>query len=279
MLLSGKKALVTGARKGIGRGIAVRFAAEGADVGIADIVDDEETRRTVELIEAEGRKGSLHVADVSTTAGISGLFDGFLGEHGRVDVLVNNAIMPDQSAGFMEMSEAYWDRMIDLTLKGYFFMSQRAAKEMVNQGGGGRIVSLSSVHGYRAWQDDTAYGICKAGLTRMVKSMSLDLAGHGITSNCIAPGAIDNRLPADGSLEDAPRTVEEMPWLADFVGSARGGVPSDIAKMAAVLCSDLGDYVNGETIVVDGGMLAGGTPASGIDKHPPAQPDETGESS
>ncbi len=271
MLLSGKKALVTGARKGIGRGIAVRFAREGADVGIADIVDDEETRRTVELIEAEGRKGSLHIADVSKTSGISRLFDEFLAEHGRVDILVNNAIMPDQSAGFVEMSEAYWDRMIDLTLKGYFFMSQRAAKEMVKQGasgnGGGRIVSLSSVHGYRAWPDDTAYGICKAGLKRMVKSMSMDLAGHGITSNCIAPGYIDNRLPDDGALEAAPRTIDEMPRLAGFIGSARGGVPSDIAAMAVVLCSELGGYVNGETIVVDGGLIAGGTPDSGADRH------------
>lgn len=267
MLLSGKKALVTGARKGIGRGIAVRFAQEGADVGIADIVDDEETRRTVELIEAEGQKGSLHIADVSKTAGISRLFDEFLLEHGRVDILVNNAIMPDQSAEFVEMSEAYWDRMIDLTLKGYFFMSQRAAREMVKQGDGGRIMSLSSVHGYRAWPDDTAYGICKAGLKRMVKSMSVDLAGHGITSNCIAPGYIDSQLPKGGALEAAPKTIDEVPWLADFVGSARGGVPSDIASIALVLCSDLGDYVNGETILVDGGLLAGGTPDSGADKH------------
>ena len=264
MLLSGKKALVTGARKGIGRGIAVRFAREGADVGIADIVDDEETRRTIELIEAEGRKSSLHIADVSKTSDISLLFDEFLAEHGRIDILVNNAIMPDQSAVFVEMSEAYWDRMIDLTLKGYFFMSQRAAKEMVKQGAsgekGGRIVSLSSVHGYRAWPDDTAYGICKAGLRHMVKSMAVDLAGTGITANCIAPGYIDNKPSPEGLDEPVPQTLEDRPRLRSFVPSHRGGVPSDIAKAALMMCSDLGDYINGETLLVDGGLIAGGTP-------------------
>ena len=260
MLLEGKKALITGARKGIGRGIAVRFAREGADVGIADIVDDEETQKTVDLIRAEGRSAELFVTDVSKTSQIGSLYDQYLGQFGSIDILVNNAIMPDQSAGFIEMTEAWWDRMIDLTLKGYFFIAQRAAQEMVTQGNGGRILSLSSVHGYRAWADDAAYGICKAGLSRMVKSMSVDLAGHGITSNCIAPGHIDNQLPEDGSLELPPKTMEQLPKLAPYVGSYRGGVPSDIAKMAVVLCSELGDYVNGETILVDGGLIASGTP-------------------
>ncbi|NQW17027.1 MAG: SDR family oxidoreductase [Chloroflexi bacterium] len=260
MLLEGKKALITGARKGIGRGIAVRFAQEGADVGIADIVDDAETQKTVDLIRAEGRSGELFVADVSTTSGIGSLYERHLEKFGRIDILVNNAIMPDQSAGFIDMTEAYWDRMIDLTLKGYFFMAQRAAQEMVKQGSGGRILSLSSVHGYRAWPNDTAYGICKAGLRRMVQSMSADLAGHGITSNCIAPGYIDNKIPEGDSLESPPMTMEQMPRLVAYVGSHRGGVPSDIAKMAVVLCSELGDYVNGETVLVDGGMIGAGTP-------------------
>ncbi len=260
MLLEGKKALITGGRKGIGRGIAIMFADEGADVGIADIVDDEETQRTLEMVRERGRKASLHAADVSKTAGINGVFDAFLAEHGRVDIVVNNAIMPDQSSSFLEMTEAYWDRMVDLTLKGYFMVSQRAAREMVKHGSGGRIVCLSSVHGYRAWPADTAYGICKAGLRRMVKSMSVDLAGTGITATCIAPGYIDNRPAPEGQDEFAPRTMEDRPALNSFVGSQRGGVPSDIAKAALVLCSELGDYINGETILVDGGLLAGGVP-------------------
>ncbi len=90
--------------------------------------------------------------------------------------------------------------------------------------------------------------------------MSVDLAGHGIISNCIAPGYIDNSFAPEGLDEPAPRTTEQLPFLRGHVGSRRGGVPSDIAKMATVLCSDLGDYTNGETILVDGGLLAAGTP-------------------
>lgn len=262
MLLEGKKALVTGARKGIGRGIAVRLAQEGADVGIADIVDDPVTRHTVELIRNEGRQASLHVTDVSRTDQIGPMFDAFLKEHGRIDILVNNAIMADQGSPFLEMTEAFWDRMINLTLKGYFFAAQRAAREMIRQGNGGRIVFLSSVHSYRAWQHDTAYGVCKAGLRRMAQSLAVDLAGTGITANCIAPGYIDNGLTRTGDLEPKPATTKEMPFLEQFVPARRGGVPSDIAKAVVVLASDLADYINGETILVDGGMIAGGVPES-----------------
>ncbi len=260
MLLEGKKALITGARKGIGRGIAVKFADEGADIGIADILDDEETQRTLAMVRDRGRKASLYVTDVSRSDAVGPLFSDFLADHGRVDIVVNNAIMSGQSADFLEMTEEFWDRMIDLSLKGYFMVSQRAAREMVRQGGGGRILCLSSVHGYRAWPADTAYGICKAGLRRMVKSMAVDLAGTGITANCIAPGYIDNSPSPEGLDEPVPQTLDDRPQLRAFVPSQRGGVPSDIAKAALMLCSDLGDYINGETLLVDGGLIAGGTP-------------------
>lgn len=260
MLLEGKKALITGARKGIGRGIAVKFADEGADVGIADILDDEETQRTLAMVRDRGRKASLYVTDVSRSDAVGPLFEEFLADHERVDIVVNNAIMSGQSADFLEMTEEFWDRMVDLSLKGYFMVSQRAAREMVQQGGGGRIVCLSSVHGYRAWPGDTAYGICKAGLRRMVKSMAVDLAGTGITANCISPGYIDNKPSPEGLDEPLPQTIEDRPRLRSFVPSHRGGVPSDIAKAALMLCSDLGSYINGETLLVDGGLIAGGTP-------------------
>ena len=254
-LLDGKKALITGARKGIGRGIALTLANEGADVGVNDIVDDEVSQRAAELIAKRGVKGTFHPGDVSTVAGINAVIDSFLEQHGRIDILVNNAIFPDQSRSLFDTDEVFWDRMMDLSLKGYFFAAQRAAKEMIAQGTGGRIVCLSSVHAYVAIEAWTAYGTAKAALRRMVKGLAVDLSGHNITANCIAPGAISNKLPdGDDDVIDGP--PHDSAWLEARVPAARGGLPSDIANAVLYLVSDLGQYVNGETILVDGGMIA-----------------------
>ncbi len=254
-LLDGKKALITGARKGIGRGIALTLANEGADVGVNDIVDDEVSQRAAELVSKRGVKGTFHAGDVSTVAGINAVIDSFLEEHGRIDILVNNAIFPDQSRPLFDTDEAYWDRMMNLSLKGYFFGSQRAAKEMITQGTGGRIICLASVHAYVAMKDWTAYGTAKAGLRRMVKGLAVDLSGHNITANCIAPGAISNVLPEgdDDVIDGAPHDMERINLR---VPAAKGGLPSDIANAVIYLASNLGQYVNGETILVDGGMIA-----------------------
>ena len=257
MLLEGKKALVTGSRKGIGRGIAALLAREGADVGVNDVVDDAETRRTAEMVQKAGRKGTVHAADVSKLPEINRVIDDFVKAHGGIDILINNAIFPDQSKPLFDTDEAYWDRMMNLSLKGYFFAAQRAAREMVKQGRGGRIVSMASVHAYRAWKDWTAYGIAKAGLKRMAMGMAVDLGGTGITVNCIAPGAINNQL-TQGQIDPPPYNIEERPWLKARVPSQRGGLPSDIANAVLFLCSQMGDYVNGETILVDGGLIASG---------------------
>ncbi len=255
-LLDGKKALITGARKGIGRGIALTLANEGADVGINDIVDDEVSQRGADLVSNRGVKGTFHAGDVSSVAGINSVIDSFITEHGRIDILVNNAIFPDQSRSLFETDEVFWDRMMNLSLKGYFFGSQRAAKEMVAQGTGGSIVCLASVHAYVAIENWTAYGTAKAGLRRMMKGFAIDLKGHNINANCIAPGAISNRLPegdhddvVDGAPHDPTRFLDRLP-------AAKGGLPSDIANAVLYLTSELGQYVNGETILVDGGMIA-----------------------
>jgi len=257
MLLEGKKALVTGARKGIGRGVAVRLAAEGADVGIADILIDDETERTAELVRAQGRVASVHQVDATKLPDLSRMFDEFLDAHGQIDVLVNNAIMQPQNRPLFEIDEAFWDHMMDLSLKGYFFASQRAAREMVARGEGGAIVSMASVHAYRAFKDWTPYGIAKAGLRRMAKGMATDLSGTGVRVNCIAPGYIDASFTEDGG--DPERlTVAEQPSFATGIPMQVGGVPSDIAGAVVFLCSDMGGYVNGETLLVDGGMIASG---------------------
>jgi NAD(P)-dependent dehydrogenase (short-subunit alcohol dehydrogenase family) len=256
-LLEGKRALITGARKGIGRGIALTLAREGAHVGINDIVDDEVTQNTRKLIEAMGVRGSVHAGDVSQVDGIESVVDGFVKTQGGIDILVNNAIFPDQSRPLFDTDEVYWDRMMNLSLKGYFFAAQRAARHMVDADNGGRIVCLSSVHAYDAWKNWTAYGVAKTGLRRMVKGLAVDLHGTGVTANCIAPGAITNSLPDDGhSVDGAPIDMEAAGDFMERVPTQRGGLPTDIANAVLFLTSDMGSYVNGETILVDGGLIA-----------------------
>ena len=260
-LLDGKTALITGARKGIGRGIALTLANEGADIGINDIIDDETPYRTAKIASNSGVKGTFHKGDVSTISGFNSVMDSFLESHGKIDILVNNAIFPDQSRPLFEVDEIFWDRVMNLSLKGYFFGAQRAAKEMITQKSGGRIVCLSSVHSYSAWQDWTVYGIAKMGLRRMVKGLAIDLSGTGITSNCIAPGAISNDLPIDDTeIDGKPHDINQLKISSPHIPSERGGLPSDIANAVLFLTSELGEYVNGETILVDGGMVASSGP-------------------
>lgn len=254
-LLDGKRALVTGARKGIGRAIALKLAEEGADVGLNDIVIDAVVAKSRELITARGRRATIHPGDMSDVSEIFRVIDEFGAMHGGIDILINNAITSDQSKPLFEIDEAHWDQLMSLSLKGYFFASQRAAQAMVRQRTGGAIVCLSSVHAYSAHPAWTTYGTAKAGLTHMVKGLAADLAGTGIRANCIAPGPVRNVLP--DNLDDTdPAPGKRKDKVIQNVPLKMGGLPSDIANAVIFLCSDMGRFVNGETILVDGGLEA-----------------------
>jgi NAD(P)-dependent dehydrogenase (short-subunit alcohol dehydrogenase family) len=257
-LLEGKKALITGSRRGIGAGIARLFAEHGADVGINDVSRDEEADKTIASIESLGQKASWHLADVGLSEDRDRMLDEFVAEHGRIDILVNNAVA-SRDMHFTKITEEFWDHLVGHALKGYLFLAQGVANRMIEHGHGGSIINISSVHSFRAWPHDTVYGIVKAGLNRMVQSMAHDLSGTGITANCVAPGYIDSRVLPDS--EEHTRGDDE--YLGDalgFIPNRRGGVPRDIAGACVFLASELGDYVNGQTITVDGGFLAGGSP-------------------
>lgn len=257
MLLEGKKALVTGSRRGIGRAITVALAKEGCDVGVNDYEIDDAARETAAAIEAVGRRALLLEGSHADSGAVKSMMSRFLETFGRIDILVNNAASW-KMAPFLEIEEADWDTYLGTTLKGVFLCSQAAAKEMAKSGGGS-IVSISSVHAYRAWPDDTVYGIAKAGVVRMTQSMALDLADHGIRCNAIAPGYIDSRLlPPDRESERGHPDYEEP--VRDLVPSRRIGVPDDIAGAVVYLCSPLASYVNGVCLTVDGGFLVQGTP-------------------
>jgi NAD(P)-dependent dehydrogenase (short-subunit alcohol dehydrogenase family) len=260
MLLEGKKALVTGARRGIGRAIAVALAREGCDVGINDYELDDAARETVGMVQATGRRALLLQADVGSAADVQAMMERFVAEFGRIDVMVNNAASW-RMAPFLEITEEDWDRHLGVTLKGVFLGSQAAAREMAGTGGGS-IVSISSVHATRAWPDDTVYGIGKAGVLRLTQSMALDLAEYGIRCNAIAPGYIDSRLlPPEREHERGHPTYERT--AGPHIPCRRIGVPDDIAQAVVYLCSPLASYVNGTCLLVDGGFLTGGTPAGG----------------
>ena len=177
----------------------------------------------------------------------------FSDKHNGIDILVNNAVSSIQKP-FLEIKEDDWEFEVGNALKGYLFCSQAAAKEMIKKGIGGRIVSISSVHSFVAAKDNTVYGICKAGINRMTMSIARELGEHNIICNAIAPGFIDSR--------ELPKQKEHLRAGKGYADNSKkhiplgiGGVPNNIAGMVLALCSSLGDYVNGQTITVDGGLL------------------------
>lgn len=256
MLLEGKKALITGSRRGIGAGIALALAQQGCDIGLNDIERDEDAERTISLIEQLDRKVSFTLADLAQTAEINRTLDEFLETHGRIDILVNNHYWAENKP-FLEITEEIWDKTMDICLRSFVFCSQAAAKVMVEQGDGGSIVSISSVHASRVWPNDTAYGVAKAGIIRMTKSMAVDLGGTGIRCNAIAPGYIGTQfLPPEQEHERWPCNDK----LKKAIPSHRYGGPVDIAGGVVFLCSEFGSYVNGQCLPIDGGFLVAGTP-------------------
>ena len=211
------------------------------------------------------RAGTKPILETPTTA--TGCSTNSSKHMGRSTSLVNNAVA-SADPHFVNITEEFWDFLVGHALKGYLFCSQRAVKEMIKQGSGGRVVSISSVHSYRAWPQDTVYGMVKVGLNRMAMSMALDLAGTGITSNCVAPGYIDSRVLPPEEEHTRGKLEGYVDYARDYIPNQRGGVPRDIANACLFLASDLGDYVNGQTITVDGGFLAGGVPPEAVPLEP-----------
>ncbi|MEE2710080.1 MAG: SDR family oxidoreductase [Gemmatimonadota bacterium] len=250
--LTGKKVLVTGGRRRIGRGIALALAESGADIGINDLKADSDAEMTLKMIHEMGAESDFYPADISDINQVEKMFGEFLSKFGRIDILVNN---PYGGAGqdFLELTEENWDANIDIGLKGFFLCSQHAARAMVAQGEGGSIVSTSSVHGARAWKGDTAYGAAKAGVIRLTQSMATDLGQYGIRCNAILPGHMntDHKFktppPEIGSLSEEHRASVPL---------QRRGTPEDIGRAAAFLCSPAAACITGVALPVDGGLLS-----------------------
>jgi len=247
MRLNDRIAIVTGAARGIGLAIAQRFAAEGAKVIMSDVLDKEGEAA------AEAIGATYMHCDVSKTSDVTALVNAVVAKHGAVDILANNAGIAVGS-DFLEVTEADFDRVIGINLKGSFFMLQACARQMVKQVQAGRkpgaIINMSSVNDTLAIPAIVTYCISKGGVSQLTRSTALALAPHGIRVNAIGPGTIETDM-AKGVLADQAalnRAMSRTPL-------GRVGAPSEVASIAAFLASDDASYVTGETIYVDGGRM------------------------
>jgi 3-oxoacyl-[acyl-carrier protein] reductase len=249
--------LVTGAGRGIGRAIAERFAGAGSAVAANDIDPDTATVTAATINDAGGTAMAVP-ADVSDSTQVGVMVDGIMAQHGRIDVLVNNAGIVSPMLHFLEADEAWWRRIIDVNLTGHFLVSHPVARIMAEQGGGA-IINMSSGGATRAHRSFTAYDATKGGIEALTRAMALDLGPYNVRVNALVPGAIDT----------SGMTAEERTHRGENVPLGRIGEPLDMTGAALFLASDDARYITGETLRVDGGMLAQQRSAT-VDIMPPS---------
>jgi glucose 1-dehydrogenase len=246
--LTGKVALVTGASKGIGYELALGLAGAGAAVVANFNSDPDGAHAVVEKIRAAGGKALAVGADICKVEECRRLVETTVREFGRIDIACCHAGITSWGK-FLEYSEEAFDSVVDTNLKGTYFTAQASAREMVKQGGGGRIIMTSSVTGTQAVQYLSAYAMTKGGIQMLARNLVLELSPYGITVNAVAPGSISN----ERNLNDDPEY--DTKW-AGVIPVRRVGQPADVVAAVLFLASDEASFVNGQTIVVDGGWTA-----------------------
>jgi len=247
--LENKVAVITGSSLGIGSAIALAFAKEGAAVAVDYRSHPDEAKEIVEQVENfGGRAISVH-ADVSNPEDVKNLIQKAVEEFGRLDVMINNAGM-EEKMPFLETPLDVWNKTIAVNLTGAWLGCQEAAKQMVSQGGSGRILNISSVHEDLPMPTNSPYCATKGGLRMLMRTIAVELAPHNITVNNIAPGAVET--PMDASIDE---DVNEMQQLLSEIPLRRMGKPEEVAALAVYLASDDAAYVTGSTFVIDGGMM------------------------
>ena len=250
MKLDNKTAIVTGARKGIGRAIALALAKEGANVVVSD-VNREDCQKVVTEIKALGKRGLAIKCDVTLRAEVEDMVRRTVAEFGRVDILVNNAGIITFKP-FLELTDEDWDNTLNVNLKGQFLCARAVAKEMVKNKLG-RIINIASISSGGcgiAFPLIAHYTASKGGVVALTEALALELTPQGINVNAICPGAIDT---------DMTKGVKESGQLEQVllrIPKGRIGQPEDIANLAVFLASDESDYITGAAIVIDGGWLA-----------------------
>jgi NAD(P)-dependent dehydrogenase (short-subunit alcohol dehydrogenase family) len=255
-LLANKIAIVTGGSSGIGRAIALKFAAEGTSVVIADTVEQpiEGGATTVETIRSAGGVAIYIQTDISDWNAVDALVSATVAQFGRLDVMVNNAAIYT-STNLIDTTPEQWHRVIGVNLTGFFYCSKRAVMQMLTQAPvndvRGRIINISSQHGMVACPGDLPYSVSKGGIVQMTRQIAVDHADDLIVCNAIAPGKIITGKPGVANDPDAlDYSRSRTPW-------PRLGHPNDVAGAALFLASDMASYVTGINLMVDGGWMAG----------------------
>lgn len=248
-LLVGKSAIVTGAASGIGRAIALAFLREGASVLGADLNMDG-LRETADRAMVHGVSFLTHRCDVTQRAEVEATVERAVAEFGKLDIMAAIAGIAMEH-DFVDIKDDDWHQVAAVNMHGVYICDQVAARQMVVQGNGGRIINMSSVNGLMGEEELAAYNTSKGAVTLLTKSAAIDLAKHEITVNCLAPGYIRTPLTDESIADEA--------WINEYlkrVPFRRVGEPEEVADCAVFLASDLSRYVTGHALVVDGGQIA-----------------------
>jgi len=246
MDLTGKIALVTGGARGIGQGCALALARAGADIAINDRERTAAAESTIAEIEKLGRKAVIVAGDAFQQTTCTDIVSRTLAQFGRIDILISNPAF-SRRGDFLDYDPELFDKTLQGTLSGGFYMSQLVARHMVSRGGRGKIVFIASVHARIPYIRSVAYNAAKSGLTHMAKTIAAELMPHRINVNVIDPGWIDTPGEhASFGTANIAEAAPKLPW-------GRLGTPDDIGNAAAFLCSDEADYITGASLLVDGG--------------------------
>jgi len=244
-LLKGRTVLITGANKGIGKGIALKFALHGADIAFSDIAYNDDSKQLEKEIEAFGVKAKGYASDASSFSSSEKLIQEIINDFQKIDILVNNAGIARDNL-LLRMTEADWDMVINVNLKSVFNLTKAVQREMIKRRFGS-IINISSVVGIEGNLGQSNYSASKAGIIGFTKSVAQELGSRNIRCNAIAPGFIDTEMTSR-----LPEDVRQN-WIRD-IPLKRAGTPEDVANVALFLASDLSSYVNGQVICVCGGM-------------------------